>query len=122
MVLGIGTDLVEISRIEKSIENEKFIKRIFTESEIELAEETGRVSEVYAGNFASKEAVSKALGTGFRGFNFRDIEVLRDEYGKPIVKLHNGAQKKAESLGASKFFLSITHTDNDCLAFCVIEG
>ncbi len=122
MVLGIGTDLLEISRIEKSIENEKFIQRIFTKSEVDFAEKTARKGEIYAGSFASKEAVSKALGTGIRGFNFRDIEILREESGKPYVKLHNGAKILADEFAVKNIFLSITHTVENCLAFCVIEG
>ncbi len=122
MIIGIGTDIVEISRLGKSLENDKFIKRVFTESEISFAEKTERQMEIYAGTFASKEAVAKALGTGIREFNFKDIEVLRDELGKPYVILHKNARIISENLLAKNIFLSISHTDKNCIAFCVMEG
>ena len=80
MIYGIGTDLVEIERIKKACMKEAFLVRCFTPREIELFE--GNMVKA-AGNFAVKEAVSKALGTGFRGFWPSDIEVLRDELGNP---------------------------------------
>ncbi len=122
MIIGIGTDIVEISRIKKTLENDKFIKRVFTEAEIRFAEKTERQVEIYAGTFASKEAVSKALGTGLRKFNLIDIEVLRDELGKPYVILHKNAKTLFDKLKAKELFLSISHSNVNCVSFCVIEG
>ena len=87
MILGVGTDIIEIDRIKNAIDNTPgFLEKVFTEREVEeLSKNTLRVESV-AGNFAVKEAVSKAVGTGIRGFSFRDIEVFRDELGKPIVR------------------------------------
>ena len=76
MILGIGNDVVEIARIEKAISNEKFIKRVYTEKEIEIIEKKGNKIASYAGRFSAKEAISKALGTGIRDFNLTDIEIL----------------------------------------------
>ncbi|MDO4773409.1 MAG: holo-ACP synthase [Bacillota bacterium] len=121
MMLGIGTDLLEIERIRKSIQREAFLRRIFTGEEIRFASNKKRSVEIYAGTFSSKEAVSKALGTGFREFGFADIEILRDELGKPFVQLHNKAKERAEALGVKKIHLSISHTDTHCVAFCVME-
>lgn len=92
-IFGIGTDIIEISRIKKNIENQKFIKRIFTDREIEYFEKRGMKRESIAATFSAKEAVSKAVGTGIRGFNFNDIEILRDKNGKPYV-VANGKFKK----------------------------
>ena len=84
MIVGIGTDLIEIERIKKACEKEALV-RVYTEEERRQA--GGKVSRL-AGDFAVKEAVSKVFGTGFRGFGLLDIEVLRDELGKPWVRLH----------------------------------
>ena len=90
MIIGIGTDIIEIERIEIAVKRTKgFINKLFTENEINIFESRGFKSEVIAGNFAAKEAVSKALGTGFRGFGVKDIEILRDELGKPVVNLNS---------------------------------
>ena len=89
MIVGIGTDLIEIARIEKACRKQAFLSRIYTEEECRLA--GGSISRL-AGNFAVKEAVSKALGTGFRAFMPIDIEVLRNELGKPYVNLYGGVR------------------------------
>ncbi len=122
MIIGIGVDIIEISRFESKLDDLKFLERIFTEHEVDFSEKTKRKAEIYAGTFSSKEAVSKALGTGVRGFSFKDIEIIRDELGKPQVVLHRKAKALAEELGVKKIFLSISHTDNNCTAFCVLEG
>ena len=80
MIVGIGTDLIEIERIKKACEKEAFLVRVYTEEERRQA--GGKASRL-AGDFAVKEAVSKVFGTGFRGFGLLDIEVLRDGFGKP---------------------------------------
>ncbi|MBM6839885.1 holo-ACP synthase, partial [Clostridium saudiense] len=88
MILGVGTDIIEIERIKKAIERTpKFLEKTFTEKEIELFKSKAMKVESIAGNFAAKEAISKAIGTGFRGFSLNDLEILRDELGKPIVNI-----------------------------------
>ena len=92
MLTGVGCDLIEIERVKKACEKEAFFLRIYTENERRQAE--GRPSAL-AGTFAAKEAVAKVFGTGFRSFGPIDIEVLRDELGKPYVVLHANAKKIA---------------------------
>ena len=84
MILGVGTDLVEIRRMERACKKDYFVVRTFTDMESRQAK--GSVSKL-AGSFAVKEAVAKALGTGFRTFMPIDVEVLRDDVGKPYVKI-----------------------------------
>jgi holo-[acyl-carrier protein] synthase len=101
MILGIGTDLVDIRRIERTIERhgERFLNRIFTEGERARAERRANVVATYAKRFAAKEACAKALGTGFRqGVFFRDIGVTNLPSGKPTLQLSGGALKRLEVL------------------------
>jgi holo-[acyl-carrier protein] synthase len=89
-IFGIGTDIVNIKRIEKSLEEYRntFKARIFTKDEISYCEKSKNPASFFAKRFAAKEALSKALGTGIRkGINFKDIEILNDKYGKPFIKL-----------------------------------
>ena len=93
MILGIGVDSIEISRVVKAMEKEHFVHRIFTEkerAEIEHAKRRG------ASDFAGKEAVVKAFGTGFAGIDACEVEILRRESGAPYVTLYGAARKKAE--------------------------
>ena len=121
MIIGIGTDIIEIERIEKVINRtNSFIERSFTTNEIEYFKTKGLKGNVIAGNFAAKEAISKAIGTGFRGFGLRDIEVLRDDLGKPIVNL---SDKIYEILDVRKFniHVSISHSRGNAIAYAVME-
>ncbi|MGL5961015.1 MAG: holo-ACP synthase [Cetobacterium sp.] len=92
--LGIGNDIVEIERIEKAISKKGFKDRVFTVKEIEQIETKGGKAESYAGRFSAKEAISKALGTGVRGFNLVDIEILNNSLGKPEVTLLGELKKR----------------------------
>ena len=120
MILGIGTDVCQIERIAKAIANPRFLARVFTDSE--RARLDGlcpeRVSERAAGIFAAKEAVAKALGTGFSGFGCADIEILADANGRPYAALHSGA---AQLAGGAKVHLSISHDGGVAVAFAVLE-
>lgn len=116
MIIGIGTDIIEVNRVKKACEKENFVKKVYTESEINMS---GSRVYMLADNFAVKEAVSKALGTGFRNFRLRDIEVLRDELGKPFVNLYNGAKDRADELGITDVLVSISNTDETSVAFAV---
>lgn len=110
MITGLGVDIVEIHRIEEAInKNQKFLTRVFTESEIEYFHSRGSKYETLAGNFAAKEAVTKVLGTGLRKFHWSDIEILRDELGKPYVKLHNNAIEISEASNIDSIMVSISH-------------
>lgn len=119
MILGIGTDIIEIRRIEQACGRESFLKRTFTQEECRQAK--GNVSKL-AGNFAVKEAVSKVLGTGFRQFMPEHIEVLRDELGKPYVNLYGKAGTLAAELGITRMLVTISNTKEFCVAFAVGEG
>jgi len=119
MIIGIGTDLMEIERIEKACQKEAFLRRVFTAEECRQAR--GSFSKL-AGNFAVKEAVSKSLGTGFRTFMPQDIEVLRDDLGKPYVKLYGGARALQEELSIRRFHVTISNTREHVVAFVVGEG
>ena len=119
MVIGVGTDLVEIHRIKRACERDSFVAYTFTEEERRQAGES--VSRL-AGDFAVKEAVSKSLGTGFRGFGPKDIEVLRDDLGKPYVKLYGEADRLAARQGIEEIFVSISNTGDHALAFAVAQG
>lgn len=118
MIVGVGTDLIEIARIEKACGKQAFLSRIYTEEECRLA---GGKASRFAGNFAVKEAVSKALGTGFRTFMPIDIEVLRDKLGKPYVNLYHGAKERAQELGVSQIHVSISNIRDYAQAFVVAE-
>ncbi|WP_300382218.1 holo-ACP synthase [Clostridium sp.] len=120
MILGIGTDIIEISRIEKAINrNKDFLNKLFTEKEIEMFEKRKMKPETIAGNFSAKEAISKALGTGFRGFSFKEIEVLRDYLGKPTVYLSNNIEG---IIGKGyRLNLSISHNNTSAIAFAILE-
>lgn len=122
MILGIGTDIIEIERIDRAIKNTPmFLEKIFTKRELdELNKSTLRVESV-AGNFAVKEAVSKAVGTGMRGFSFNDIEVFRDELGKPIVQVSDKV-KDIIKVDNYKFNVSISHNRTCAIAFVILES
>jgi len=120
MIIGIGTDIIEIDRIEEAIKNNKnFIKKIFTEKEIEMFNKRNMRSEVIAGNFAAKEAISKALGTGIKGFSLIDMEILRDDFGKPVAYLND----VIDSIINRKYKLniSISHNKTSAIAFAILE-
>lgn len=118
MITGIGIDLIEINRVVQACQNEKFLKRYYTEKEIELIRADIKKA---ADNFAVKEAVSKMLGTGFRGFTPIDIEVLRNASGKPYVNLYGGADKAARQQDTTIIHVSITNTKDYANAFAVGE-
>ena len=119
MILGVGIDMIEISRVEKACKKDAFLKRCYTEAEIHNVRHN---PASLAGNFAVKEAVAKVFGTGFRGFGPDSIEVRRDELGKPYVNLYKGAKEKADELGISRIHVSISNTKETAVAMAVGEG
>ena len=121
MIIGIGTDIIEIDRIEKvMMRTSSFIEKSFTSNEIEYFKLKGLKGNVIAGNFAAKEAISKALGTGFRGFGLQDIEVLRDELGKPVVNLSHKIYKLLD-IKEFNMHVSISHSKENAIAYAVME-
>lgn len=119
MITGIGTDLVEIARVQKAIGRSAFLKKVYTEREQELIEKRKVRS---AGNFAAKEAVAKALGCGFSGIAPIEIEVLRREDGAPYVVLHGRAKHRAEQMGVSRIHISLTDTEVYAQAYAICEA
>jgi holo-[acyl-carrier protein] synthase len=116
--VAIGIDTIEIARIQRTIADfgDRFLCRVYTERERERY--GSRVSEL-AARFAAKEATSKALGTGIRGIRWREMEVLSNRRGKPILILHGSAAERAALLGLVSFDVSLTHSRTDALAFVV---
>lgn len=124
-VIGIGVDAVEISRVRTACERTpSLLGRLFTERE--RAHCTSRCGDLryggLAARFAAKEAVAKALGTGIRGFAWRDVEVVSDERGKPSIRLHAGARSLADGLGVDAVHLSLSTSVDLALANVVLES
>ena len=123
-IIGIGIDLCAVSRMERAIEKEHFYMRVFLEGERADLEKKERArSQSAAAMFAAKEAVAKALGTGFaQGVMPWAIEVTHEESGAPGVRLHGDARKRLEAIGGRRVLLSLTHEGDMAMAFAVIEG
>jgi holo-[acyl-carrier protein] synthase len=110
-ILGIGIDLIEIKRIERAIaRHDNFVSRIFSPREMERCEDCARPARRYAACFAAKEAASKALGSGIRGFGWREVEMLEDRNGRPYLALSGRALETAGRLGVSRILLSVSHS------------
>jgi holo-[acyl-carrier protein] synthase len=117
-LVAAGIDVIEIARIERTLADfgERFLRRIFTERE--RARYGTRVPEL-AARFAAKEATSKALGTGIRGIRWREMEILANRRGKPVLVLHGQAAARAAALGLVAFDVSLTHSRTEAMAFVV---
>ena len=120
MIVAIGTDILEIDRLERAVsENgDAFLERVFTAAERKEASRRGNAAiSCYAGRWCAKEAVSKMLGTGIgKECSWQDITVENNENGSPSVTLSGRAKSKAESLGLSRIHLSISHERHYCVA------
>lgn len=122
-MLGIGTDIVEISRIERLLtkHGDQFGLRILHPQELQKLSGHNKPAAYLAKRFAAKEAVSKALGTGMaEGVIAADIEIQNTDAGQPIVQLHNGALRQLEAMGASQCLVSISDEKAYAVAFAVI--
>ena len=124
-ILGIGVDIVENSRISKSLKNNLFIKRIFSNSEILIAKKITNKKSYYSKRFAAKEAFAKSIGTGFRdGFNFKDISIINDNRGKPSFMINEKIKKiikKQFKTTAFNFFLSISDEKKYSIAYVILQ-
>lgn len=124
MVLGLGTDLIEISRIERSLERfgEQFLARVFTPGEIAYCRRKKASAESFAARFAAKEAGAKALGTGIsRGVSWKEFEVRRAPGQRPELHLSGRALQIAEAMGVRRLSLSLTHSREMSMAVVVAE-
>ena len=123
-VIGIGVDMCAVSRMEKSIQKQHFYERVFLEGERAYLDKKEKSrAQSAAAMFAAKEAVAKALGTGFaQGVSAFVIEVTHDELGAPGVVLHGGAKERLKKLGGTRVLLSLTHEKDMAAAFAVIIG
>lgn len=123
MVIGIGIDIIEISRIKTAIERGTFVRRVFTDNEAAYCLSRGvQQAASFAARFAAKEAVAKALGTGFTGGNIKDIEVVIEAGGKPSIALYGSFAELAKQLGVSQIHISLTHARDYAAAQVVLEG
>ncbi len=117
-MLSVGVDIIEVKRIARAVERwgPRFLRHVYTEAEV--ARCRGRVPEL-AVRFAGKEAISKALGTGLKGISWTEMEILSDRRGKPTVTLYGKALARAEALGLGEWAISLSHSDDQALAFVV---
>lgn len=121
-VVGIGTDIVECLRIAQMIERhgEMFLTRVYTRHEIEYCSSRKAATQHYAGRWAAKEAVLKALGTGWiRGISWRDVEVRNQKGGRPVIALGGGAREVCEKAGISQMLISISHCRSHATAYAL---
>ena len=124
-ILGIGVDIVENTRITKSLKNKLFIRRIFSNSEILNAKKLKDKKNYYSKRFAAKEAFVKSIGTGFRhNLNFKDISIVNNEMGKPSFIINEKIKKiikKEFKVSSFNFFLSISDEKNYSVAYVILQ-
>ena len=124
MIIAIGIDIIEIARVEEVFyrQGERFRKRVFTEAEAAYCESRASRLSSYAARFAAKEAVMKALGTGWSdGVRWRDIEIVRGERGAPSLRLHGRALERLREIGARRAHVSLTHSREIAMAQVILE-
>lgn len=123
MIVGIGTDIVEIDRIAKAVKGKGFVERVFTSAEAAYCQ--GRragMAASFAGRFAAKEAILKALGTGLREGCLTELEILNDELGCPYVHLTGRFKELAAQKNIAHCHISISHSRAYATAQCIMEG
>lgn len=118
MKLRVGVDMIEVARIQRaaSRHGERFFKRFFTDRERELCQDQPRR---LAARLAAKEAVAKAIGTGIGDIRWVEIEILHDGRGRPVLHLHGDAARLATELGLTAWDISLSHTEENAIAFVV---
>ena len=123
MIFGIGIDIIEVPRVEKlTKKDDKFVKKIFTQTEIDYCRKFKNGSQNFAGRFAVKEAFMKAMGTGFsNGVKFSEIETVNDKLGKPEIVLYGSTKDKFEESNLKFSYVSIAHLKDYATAVVVIE-
>jgi len=124
MILGIGTDITKVNRFESMINKQSFLQKIYTNQEIAYcqAKKKGAITS-FAARYAAKEAVMKALGTGYSlGVAFTEIEIVANSKGKPEVVLSGTTQRLAEQMGVKNIHISLTHESEYAVAYVIFEG
>jgi len=122
VIFGIGTDIIEIRRITKALSrNPGFAERLFTGHELEYYKKKNMKAQHIAGGFSAKEAVLKALGTGLKGFRWKDIEILRSSSGKPVVRFGGSVRQFAADNGIGAIHITISHSRSFATATAVAE-
>ena len=124
-IIGIGTDITECLRIARMIERhgELFINRVYTPEEINYCQSRKQATQHFAGRWAAKEALLKAIGTGWRrGITWRDMEIRNEPSGRPVVAVRGGAKDVVEQLGVTKLLVSISHCRTHATAYAVAVG
>jgi holo-[acyl-carrier protein] synthase len=118
-ILGLGVDICEIARMERALARHPTMReRVFTPEEIAYCDAKARPAESYAGRFAAREAVIKALG-GYRGKRWQDISVARALSGAPAIRLEGNAKRRADMLGVTQVLVTFTHERTNAVAFAV---
>jgi holo-[acyl-carrier protein] synthase len=124
MVLGLGTDLIEIERVQASMDRfgKRFLERVFTAGEIDYCTQKKQSAESFAARFAAKEAGAKALGTGIsRGVSWKEIEVTREIGQRPMLHFRGRAGELAKGMGIRRVQLSLSHSRKLAMAMVVVE-
>lgn len=124
MIVGIGVDVIEIDRVRKAIQSggDRFVERVYTRAEQEFCRARIDPAPHFAVRFAAKEALFKALGTGWaKGVSWQDVEVQRDHPEKPRIVLRGGAQKWSVASGVKKVHLSLSHSQHSAIALVILE-
>lgn len=124
-LIGIGVDLVEVARIQRSLERfgERFLHRVFTQGEIDYCQSTKFPERHFAARFAAKEAASKAFGTGIgKAMGWKDVDVKKKASGEPYLVLGGGAGEMAKQRGVSQALITLSHTDHHAMACVVLDG
>jgi holo-[acyl-carrier protein] synthase len=118
-IVGLGVDICEIARMERAIARHPTLReRVFTPEERAYCDSKARPAESYAGRFAAREAVIKALG-GYRGKRWQDISVSRHPSGAPAILLEGNAKRRADALGVDRVLITFTHEKTNAVAFAV---
>jgi holo-[acyl-carrier protein] synthase len=122
MIAGIGIDLIEVEKVAKNMHSEVYLRKVFTEAEIEECRSAVNSAERLAGKFAAKEAFMKAIGKGIRqGVWFTQIEVLNEESGAPYIRVNGEIETSMNELGVKHIRVSVTHTKSTAAAIVTLE-
>lgn len=123
MILGIGSDIIEIERVKKQVANQSFVEKIFTKHEMEYCKSIKNNAQNFAVRFAAKEAFLKAIGIGWRdGLAFNQIEIVNDKLGKPEMFVTGKAKEIVEKIGVKNIHVTLSHSKENAIAFVIIES